>query len=238
MKKTILFFVLFGLSFLSHSADIKSFHASSDAFFKKYVINGSVAYSKVKQNQAEIEGLYRQIGEMSLRDLDENSKKAFYINSYNLIVIYWVTKYYPLKSPLDQSGFFDKIRHKVAGEDMTLNSLEIEKLVKAYKDARFHFALSCAAKSCPPLANFAYEPATLDQQLTDRTTDALNNPDWLKINKGQKKVELSKIFEWYKNDFMVGGKSEIEWINQFRKEKIPIGYSVEFYEYDWSLNER
>ncbi len=238
MKKPILFFVIFELSFLSHGADMKSFLASSDTFFKKYVINGSVVYSQVKQNLTEIEGLYRQIGEMNVEGLDENSKKTFYINSYNLIVIYWVTKYYPLKSPLDQKGFFDKIMHKVGGEDMTLNLLEIEKLLKPYRDARFHFVLTCAAKSCPPLSNFAYEQATLDQQLTDRTTDALNNPDWLKINKGQKKVELSKIFEWYKNDFMVGGKSEIEWINQFRKEKIPIGYSVGFYEYDWSLNER
>ena len=107
-----------------------------------------------------------------------------------------------------------------------------------YKDARFHFALACAAKSCPPLASFAFLPTTLDKQLTERTTQALNNPNWIKVNDSQKKVELSKIFEWYKKDFTADSKSEIEWINQFRKEKIPTTYAVGFYEYDWRLNEK
>jgi hypothetical protein len=66
----------------------------------------------------------------------------------------------------------------------------------------------------------------------------LNNPGWLKINNAEKKVELSKIFEWYKKDFTADGKTELEWINQYRKEKIPATYTVGFYEYNWALNEK
>jgi hypothetical protein len=121
---------------------------------------------------------------------------------------------------------------------MTLNSLEIKKLLTIYKDARVHFALACAAKSCPPLASFAYLPATLDKQLTERASAALNNPGWIKVNTTQKKVELSKIFDWYKKDFTGDGKTEIEWINQYRAEKIPTNFSVGFYEYNWALNEK
>jgi Protein of unknown function, DUF547 len=238
MKKTILLLLLVSISFFGMSADIKSFLASSDAFFKKYVDNGYVRYVKIKNSVSEIEALYQQVGEMKLDGSDDNSKKAFFINAYNVIVIYWVVKHYPLKSPLDDSGFFDKVKHKVAGEEMTLNSLEIKKLLTPYKDARFHFALACAAKSCPPLASFAYMPTTIDKQLTERATAALNNPGWLKVNAAQKKVELSKIFDWYKKDFMMDGKTEIEWINQYRTEKLPITYAVGYYEYDWKLNEK
>ncbi len=238
MKKTVLLALLISTSFLSRSADVKSFLTSSDAFFKKYVDNGSVSYVKIKKSLSEIENLYKDAGEMKLDGLDDNSKKAFYINAYNVVVIYWVVKHYPLKSPLDDSGFFDKVKHKVAGEEMTLNSLEIKKLLTMYKDARFHFALACAAKSCPPLASFAYMPSTLDKQLTERAAAALNNPNWLKINNAQKKVELSKIFEWYKKDFTMDGKTEIEWINQYRTEKIPTSFTVGFYEYNWALNEK
>ena len=218
--------------------DLSAFMKSADGFFKKYVSNGSVAYANIKQNLSEIEALYKQVDEITLLGVGDDMQKAFYINAYNVAVVYWVVKHYPLKSPLDNSGFFDKVKHKIAGEEMTLNSLEIKKLLLPFKDARFHFALACAAKSCPPLASFAYTPEGLDKQLNDRTTAALNNPEWLKVNVARKKIELSKIFEWYKKDFTTDGKTEIEWINQFRKEKIPATYAVGFYEYDWGLNEK
>ncbi|NOS55127.1 MAG: DUF547 domain-containing protein [Cyclobacteriaceae bacterium] len=239
MKTLLVTLFFLATSLISFGEDqLSAFTSSSDSFLKKYVSNGSVAYTKVKQNIGEVEALYALIGEMNLSGVDVAMQKSFYINAYNIIVIYWVAKHYPLKSPLDNSGFFDKVKHKVAGEEITLNSLEIKKLLLPYKDARLHFALACAAKSCPPLSSFAYTPVALDKQLTERATAALNNPGWLKINKAEKKVELSKIFEWYKKDFTADGKTELEWINQYRKEKIPATYAVGFYEYNWALNEK
>ena len=238
MRYKLIFVVALFSTTSAFSFDVTTFLKRTDAFFKKHVANGSVAYGLIAKNITEIDELYAEVGKADLTKLDDNTKKSFYINAYNIVVIYWVVKHYPLKSPLDDSGFFDKVKHKVAGEEMTLNSLEIKKLLTMYKDARFHFALACAAKSCPPLASFAFLPTTLDKQLTERTTQALNNPNWIKVNDSQKKVELSKIFEWYKKDFTADGKSEIEWINQFRKEKIPTTYAVGFYEYDWRLNEK
>ena len=221
-----------------HATDIRSFITLADVFFKKYITNGQVAYSKIKQNSSDIEGLYKQIGDANLNAVDDTSKKAFYINSYNLIAIYGITKHYPLKSPMDVKGFFDKELYTVAGEKMTLNDLEIKKLLQPYKDARFHFALVCAARSCPLLPSFAFHPDRLDQQLTERATLALNNKVWVKVYPEQKKVELSKIFDWYKADFTNDAKTLLEWINQFRKEKIPNHFVVGYYEYDWALNER
>jgi Protein of unknown function, DUF547 len=239
MKTLLVTLFFLATSLMSFGEDqLSAFTNSSDSFLKKYVSNGSVAYTKIKQNIGEVEALYALIGEMNLSGVDVAMQKSFYINAYNIIVIYWVAKHYPLKSPLDNSGFFDKVKHKVAGEEITLNSLEIKKLLLPYKDARLHFALACAAKSCPPLASFAYTPVALDKQLTERATAALNNPGWLKINNAEKKIELSKIFEWYKKDFTADGKTELEWINQYRKEKIPATYAVGFYEYNWALNEK
>lgn len=238
MKGFFLFLlIVFGKSVAS-ATDMKTFTTESNVFFAKYVENGSVAYPKIKSQISDIENLYKQLGEMSLVGADNNSKKAFYINAYNIIVIYWVAKHYPLKSPLDHSGFFDKVKHVVAGESLTLNALEIKRLLQPYKDARFHFALACAAKSCPPLASFSYTPEKVDQQVDERTKLALNDKEWIKVFPNQKRVELSKIFEWYKVDFNVDGQSSIEWINKYRKEKIPNTYGVGYYEYDWELNEK
>lgn len=219
--------------------DLNDFFKRSDAFLKKHVQNGQVAYKAINNQFAEIESLYRTIGETDLSKASDNEIKAFYINAYNLIVIYQVSKYYPLKSPLDQSGFFDKVKHTVAGVPMTLNFLEIKKLILTYKDPRVHFALACAAVSCPPLADFAYMPGQLDQQLDTRTKLALNDPVWLKVRADQNKVYLSKIFEWYNKDFMMGGEgSVLEFINKYRIKNIPASYAIAYYEYDWGLNER
>lgn len=242
MKKLV-FTLLLGVVFSpvviqAEDADLNDFFKRSDAFLKKYVKNGRVEYKTINNRFSEIEYLYKSIDTADLSSASDLEKKAFYINAYNLIVIYQVSKYYPLKSPLDQSGFFDKVKHMVAGEPMTLNFLEIKKLILAYKDPRVHFALACAAVSCPPLASFAYVPESLNQQLEERTRLALNDPDWLKVRADQNKVLLSKIFEWYKKDFTMGGESSVlEFINKYRAKKIPLMYEVGYYEYDWSLNE-
>lgn len=223
------------LSTLANS-NSKDFTERADLFFKKYVKNGAVAYKAIHADKSEIRSLYGEIGAMNLAAFSDSEKKAFYINAYNLIVIYWVTEYYPLKSPLDKSGFFDKVKHKVAGEELSLNALEIKKLLLPYKDGRIHFVLACAAKSCPPLASFAIHPEKIEQQLNERTTLAVNNTEWLKVVNSEKKVELSKIFDWYKGDFTQKGTA-IDWINQYRKIKIPSDHKIEYYEYNWSLNE-
>ena len=239
MKKAIvIFFSLMALGNVVMGASLSSFFTQADAFFKKYVENGMVHYKEISANFSEVESLYKDIENMDLSSANDPSKKAFYINAYNLIVIYQVSKYYPLKSPLDRSGFFDKVKHTVAGESMTLNALEIKKLVLTYKDPRIHFVLACAAKSCPPLASFAYVPGQLDKQLDTRTKLSLNNTGWLRLNAGNKSVSISKIFDWYKKDFTMNGQNTVlEFINKYRSSPIPSSYSVSYYEYDWGLND-
>jgi hypothetical protein len=162
--------------------------------------------------------------------------QAFYINAYNLIVIHQISKLYPIKSALDQNGFFNKVKHKVAGEMLTLDQIEKGKVILKYNDARVHFAFSCAANSCPELANFAYRPDMLDVQLDERTRKTLNDPVFTIVDKQNKKVELSMLFKWYQKDFEQNGMNNLGFVNRYRNESIPDNYSVSFYEYDWGLN--
>lgn len=215
-----------------------SFGNNVDAFMKAHVTDGRVDYARLKKSGDDLTSLYKQAGAVNLAGASDNEKKAFYINAYNVAVIYQVVQLFPIKSPLDKAGFFDQLKHRVAGQEMTLNQLEKERLLAAYGDARVHFAVVCAAVSCPPLASFAYTANQLDAQLDERATLALNNPTFIRVSRGQKKAELSKIFDWYKGDFTKGGQSTVAYVNGFRREKIPADYAVGFYEYDWSLNGR
>jgi hypothetical protein len=234
MKK-LLSLLVFASSLSFGQTSTSTFFKDADAFFSKYVMDGRVDYKSLKDNMTSIDGLYAQVNKMNLTGVDDNIQKAFYLNAYNVIVIYHVTRYYPLKSPLDQSGFFDQVKHQVAGESMTLNALEIKKVIIPYKDARIHFALACAAVSCPKLASFAYQPAILDKQLNDRAKLAINDNSFIKLQ--SQKVEVSQIFKWYEKDFTKGGNTVLSFINKFRDRKIPDTYALGYYAYDWKLNE-
>lgn len=240
MKKSLLLIFVCGVLSLNtgYTQSLKEYFGAVNSFLSTYVQDGRVSYKKVAGNFGEAKSIYKMQCDMDLSKASADTKKAFYINAYNLIVVYQVAKYYEFnsKSPMDQSGFFDKIKHKVGGEMMTLNQLEIKKLLMPYRDARIHFVLACAAKSCPPLASFAYIPEKLDDQLDTRTKLAVNNKEWLRLKKESKKVMLSKIFDWYKRDFTMNGVTTIQFINKYRKEPIPGNFKIDYYEYDWSLN--
>ncbi len=188
------------LSFLS-TINATTFTEQADAFLSDHVSDGKVDYAGIAQNHSQIDELYQQIGKMSLKGTSDAEKKAFYINAYNLITIHQITEHYPVKSPMDVKGFFDQKKHTVAGERFTLNELEKKKLLEPYQDPRLHFVLVCAAVSCPPLADFAYQADKLDEQLDEKTRQALNSDSFVRLKRDQKKVELSKIFDWYNERF-------------------------------------
>ncbi|MBA2304124.1 MAG: DUF547 domain-containing protein [Acidobacteria bacterium] len=57
-------------------------------------------------------------------------------------------------------------RHwRAAGRVVSLDDIEHRILRPEFKDARVHFAISCASTSCPPLAAEPYRAGTLDAQL-------------------------------------------------------------------------
>jgi len=112
------------------------------------------------------------------------------------------------------TGFFDGRKVTVAGEQLTLTNMEKKHLLKPYNDARLHFVLVCGALGCPPITNFAYRPALLDQQLDQQTKLALNDPTFLKVNGS--KTQLSQIFKWYVNDFGGNKGAIIDFINQYK----------------------
>lgn len=225
------------ISFLG-TLSLVTFTQEADAFLKSRVSAGQVDYENVSQNRSQIDKLYQQIGEMSLKNASDAEKKAFYINAYNIVTIHQVAEHYPVKSPMDVEGFFDKTKHTVAGEQITLNELEKKKLLEPYQDPRIHFVLVCAAVSCPPLADFAYQADKLDEQLDEKTRQALNSNSFVRVNKNQKKVELSKIFDWYNSDFTRDQASLLAYVNQYRTPKIPADYQVSHYEYNWELNDQ
>lgn len=237
MKTTTLFKVL--LIFLGFqigtAQELTEFFSKSDNFFKSYVKSGLVDYSAIKANPTGLNDVLSLAREISVSKSEPEKYQAFWINGYNLHVIKGIVDNYPVKSPLDISGFFDKTKREIGGKQITLNDIENKLLRENFShEARFHFVLVCAGLGCPPITNEAYLPIKLESQLQQQTELALNNPNFIKV-KG-KKVLVSQIFEWYKVDFTQEGKNEIQFINEFRTEKLDAKAKLGYYPYDWTLN--
>ena len=233
-------FLLFSLASFTpaSSQNISAFFNKTDAFLKENVIESKVAYKKIKESPAQLNELLALAATFDVQKTNPNQYRAFWINTYNLTVIQSVVAEYPIKSPLDIPGFFDKNIHEISGKKVTLNDIE-NKILRAQfdNDPRFHFVLVCAGLGCPPIVNEAYLPDTLENQLNKQTKLALNNADFVKVNTKKKKVQFSQIFEWYTSDFIVGDKSLIDFVNGYRTEPIPQKYKSSYYAYDWTLNQ-
>lgn len=220
--------------FMVRAQQTEAYFDKVDSFLKIHVTKGKVDYKAIKSNPQALNDLV-EMAKHSTVSLD-NPKvyKAFWINTYNILVIKGIVENYPLGSPLDVDGFFDKNRYEAGGTSITLNGIENELLrAKFPNEPRFHFVLVCAGLGCPPLINEAYRPETLENQLQAQTIKALNNPDFIRVE--GEKVRISQIFEWYQDDFERAGGA-VSFINTFRASKLPDGAQIGYYPYDWNLN--
>ncbi len=235
MKKTSLFILLLFFISLGYAQNTADFFSKSEFFFKTYVKNGRVAYSEIKGNPAALNELIELAKNIAVTKDNRSEYQAFWINGYNLLVIDGIVKNYPIKSPLDKPGFFDKIKNEIGGTSITLNDIENKLLRKNFpKEPRFHFVLVCGGLGCPPIINAAYKPSILDSQLEEQTKLALNDSKFIQLNKN--KVKISQIFEWYKGDFEHEG-NVVQFINIYKTDKLPETAKISYYPYDWTLNE-
>lgn len=165
-------------------------------------------------------------------------KMAFYINAYNAFTVNLIIENYPVESiqkiTTSAEDPFSAEVFPLSGKKVSLNDIEKGKLIPL-DDPRIHFAINCASISCPKLLNEAFNAEELEKQLENLTTEFINS-DKNKIT--SKEVKLSKIFDWYKDDFETLKTSFIDFINCYSTQKISEKNKIGFLEYDWSLNEK
>jgi len=235
---SLAFLCFLHIALIAQSVEINNdFFNKADAFFGQYVEDGKVDYLSLKKDPSQLLELMKVVDNASLKGISRPNSLSFYINAYNLTVIKGIVLNYPVRNMEEISGFFDQEKHKITGEYMTLNYLENEIIRPTFKDPRIHFALVCGAIGCPPIIEQAYKPNTLETQLDEQAKIALNNPEFVKVDAANNTVALSKIFEWYTQDFGKKEKDLIPYINNYRTQPISQDSKISYYPYDWTLND-
>ncbi len=241
-------------------------HKAWDDLLKKhakYVQNGNasrVDYAGFVKDHAQLKAVLDDYSKVTKADFDSWTKpqqQAFLINAYNAFTVELIlTKYPDLKSIRDLGNFvtkpWSKKFFKLFGEDSTLDFIEHEMLRKegVYDDPRVHVGVVCASIGCPMLRNEAFVADKLDAQLDDAMKRFLSDRTRNRYDAQSKKLEISRIFDWYGKDFDKGHKgftsvkaTMARYADQLadkpedraavRDKKA----DVTFLDYDWSLND-
>ena len=236
-------------------------YSEYDRLTRKYInAQGLVDYKGLKSELPALKTFIDQISAVSPESHsqlfpDGGEQLRFWMTAYNAWVLYIAASEYPSKSSLwSFIGTFRNRDIRLGGRASSLEELE-HKIIRAkYKEPRIHFYINCAAYSCPPLWQGVIAPGKTWDVLDQSAKRFINDPRNVKFDPATKKLQLSKIFDWFKDDFMTFLKNKkgvaqphisqyilmyLDGPTRAALEKTPVGeISVSYFSYNKSLNEQ
>lgn len=250
MKKTIfatlISAMLLGFSSVLFAGATGTVHEPYEVLLQKYVKGFGFDYAALAKSDADKKALSAYVDALEALnpyDMQRSEAFAYWINLYNAATLELVIQNYPLKSIKDIGGIFKSPWKRkvvtVAGKELTLDNIEHDIMRPTFKDARLHFAVNCASIGCPPLSNRAYVAETLNAQLDAASKAALNDERWVRISDGR--LELSKLFDWFKDDFAETSGSVRKYLATYVSEDkkaavLDASNKIKYKGYDWKLN--
>ena len=224
-----------------------------------------VDYQALQDDRDDLDAYIEALAATPESLLDQASREeqlAFWINAYNACMLRLVIDHYPIEA--GGVGLFGGVRNRVAGypdnsvwqirDVFTRNhcpvagahrsqdEIEHEIIRPRFDEPRIHFAVNCAAVSCPVLWPMAYEASTLEEQLDRAVRHLMAGDEHFRIEPGEPAtLRLNRVMDWYSGDF--GGA---EGLKSFFAAYLPPEQAdivlrpdtrVEFFSYDWTLND-
>jgi hypothetical protein len=239
-------------------------HKAWDVLLKKHVVlldgksASQVRYAEFAKDRGALKAYHESLSKVTEAEFKGFSKPqqiAFLINAYNAFTVEKILTRYPnIKSIWDFGKVFgnpfkDEF-FTLLGRRFALDGIEHETLRKpgAYDEPRVHYAVNCASIGCPMLREEAYVADRLDAQLEQQAQRFLSDATRNRFAGG--KLEVSMIFNWFKQDWSSGYqgiKSREQYFANYAKllaqnpeeqklvaeGKAPISHL----EYDWTLND-
>ena len=241
-------------------------HAAWTALLRKHVVlldggrASQLRYAGMAADQAQLKSYLAALSALSASEfagLGKPQQMAFLINAYNAYTVELILTRYPRLESIRDLGSLFRSPWKpqfipLLGQNMSLDEIEHENLRARgrYDDPRIHFAVNCASIGCPMLREEAYVGERLEAQLEEQSRRFMGDRKRNRYNAATGKLELSKIFDWYGDDFKLGHKgvtslaafaarhAELLADAPAERERIRARtVEIAFLDYDWKLND-
>lgn len=257
----ILFFsLLLGLAGVAQASTFFDHtHGQWTALLERYVTwddsgyASTVDYRGLKQDEAAVGRYLGALSGVSREQYDSWTREqrlAFLINSYNAFTVRLVIEHYPLQSIKDVGSLFNSPWKRefipLLGQILSLDQIEHGMIREpgVFDEPRIHFAVNCASIGCPALSTEAYVAERLNAQLEDSQRRFLSDHRRNRFDTEKQIFQVSMIFDWYGDDFVKRWGSLESYFGEHLKLLSATSVappleqpSIEFLDYDWSLNE-
>lgn len=255
-------FIFTALLFCCSAVDAQSFdhgHPRFTQVLAEYVLvaddglSSNVNYKALADNRDALDTYLASLSEVTeaaYRDWSEHEQLTFLINAYNGFTLQLIIDHIEdfesggarsirdlgslFTSPWEQSFF------TLLGKERTLDWVEHEKIRVDFAEPRIHAALVCAAISCPKLRAEAFAANNLEAQLEDQMVSFLRDRD--KNGVDARGIYLSKIFDWYRDDFnglhtyLQDYADALSDSDEQRQRLLNGDLDIRFTDYNWRLN--
>lgn len=229
-------------------------HSVWNKLLKRYCDQrGMVDYTAWKASSADRRSLDDYLASLSRADPSKpaarEAKLAFWINAYNAVTVEGILREYPTSSIRNHTAkvfgynIWDDLLLAVGGQSYSLNQMEHEILRKT-SEPRVHFAIVCASVGCPPLRDEAYVADRIDEQLTDNAKRFFADRSKFHADLRSRTISVSPILKWFAEDFGADQAAQMRSIAPYLPDKASQQLarrgqaSVEYLDYDWSLNDQ
>jgi hypothetical protein len=226
-------------------------HRTWTDLLRRWVSDGQVDYSAwLRDGRPALDTYLAALSATCARDYQawtREQRLAYWINAYNAFTVDLILDSYPIASIrkigwLPGAAFREKFipMPGLKGRTISLNDIEHDTIRADFAEARIHFALVCASRSCPPLRAEAYRGADLDRQLADQARIFLSDASKNRFDAAARTLYLSAIFDWFAADFRAAAGSVQKFVAPYMADPraAESGVRIEFLDYDWSLNDR
>ena len=233
------------------------------AVLASVVTDAGVDYAALAADPSTLD---RYIAELEATDpaavagAPRDERLAFWINAYNACMLERVVSHYPIRPARGLLGItnaatgrpansvwqigdvFTGAHCPVAGKERSQDEIEHE-IIRPLGDPRIHFAINCAAISCPPLIREAYRAETLEEQLDARVMAFVGDPAHFGVDAsgGRPTVRVNVLLDWFNEDF--GGHDGVRAFlaryvaGAVREALEDPDARLVFIDYDWTLND-
>jgi hypothetical protein len=229
-----------------------------------------VDYAKLQAERGALDRYIAALGsttEASLRAAPREAQLAFWLNAYNACMLKLVVDHYPIRR--QRLGLLQRARVSVvgypensvwqirdvfsvqhcpvAGSRRSQDEIEHAIIRPTFQEPRIHFAVNCAARSCPVLWPEAFTAEQLEEQLERSVRTVVSSPEHFRIEGSPEPggdgvtLRLNRVLDWYQEDF--GGREGLRAFFLPYLEGQHLAWvrdpstRVAFFEYDWTLND-
>jgi len=217
---------------------------------------GFVNYASLTEDRVDLDAYLGTVAKADISQLSRDERLATLINAYNAFTLRLITEYYESGSsgpngkgrltsikqiPVGERWKDD--RWDLGGRTVSLDELEHQIIRKDFEEPRIHWALVCAAISCPQLRREPYTGARLDEQLAEQGRNYHRRDDAFRFDQERGTVYLSSLYDWFGEDFVEAEGSPVRYAARYSdalRAALESGreLTIEYIEWDWTLNDQ